>query len=125
MFKISFSRTAIDYIIHEQQNIESEQLVVVLFYHSTETWTMSLCGNFVELVEKFKLLHDDDFDKLKDADIENEQFKTEHIEVYIEKKIIPELEDKPLTIVDAVVGEVNGKKVGLLFIKKNSNVYGC
>ncbi len=86
---------------------------------------MSLCGNFVELVEKFKLLHDDDFDKLKDADIENEQFKTEHIEVYIEKKIIPELEDKPLTIVDAVVGEVNGKKVGLLFIKKNSNVYGC
>jgi len=86
---------------------------------------MSLCGNFVELVEKFKLLDDDDFDKLKDTDIENEQFKTEHIEVYIEKTIIPELEEKPLTIVDVVVGEVKGKKVGMLFIKKNSNVYGC
>jgi hypothetical protein len=86
---------------------------------------MSLCGNFVELVEKFKLLDDDDFVKLKDTDIENEQFKAEHIEVYIEKLIIPELEEKPLTIVDAAVGEVNGKKVGLLFLKKNSNVYGC
>ena len=37
MFKISFSKTTLDYIIHEQQNIEPEQLVVVLFYHSTET----------------------------------------------------------------------------------------
>jgi len=26
--------------------------------------------------------------------------------------------------VDAAIGEVEGKKVGLLFIKKNSNVYG-
>ena len=85
---------------------------------------MSLCGNFVELVEKFKLLDDDDFVKLKDTEIENEQFKTEHIEVYIEKLIIPELEEKPLTIVDVAVGEVKGKKVGLLFIKKNANVYG-
>ncbi|MHA1460490.1 MAG: hypothetical protein ACTSO8_03330 [Promethearchaeota archaeon] len=85
---------------------------------------MSLCGNFVELVEKFKLLDDDDFVKLKDTDIENEQFKVEHIEVYIEKLIIPELEEKQLTIVDAAIGEVKGKKVGLLFIKKNSNVYG-
>ncbi len=85
---------------------------------------MSLCGNFVELVEKFKLLDDNDFVKLKDTEIENEQFKVEHIEVYIEKLIIPELEEKPLTIVDVAVGEVKGKKVGLLFIKKNSNVYG-
>ena len=125
MFKISFSKTALDYIIHEQQNIESEQLVVVLFYHSAETWTISLCGNFVELVEKFKLLDDDDFVKLKDTDIDNDQLKAKHIEVYIEKLIIPELEEKSLTIVDAVVGEVKGKKVGLLFIKKKSNVYGC
>ena len=86
---------------------------------------MSLCGNFVELVEKFKLLDDDDFIKLNDTEIENEQFKAEDIEVYIEKLIIPELEEKPLTIVDAAIGEVNGKKVGLLFIKKNSNIYGC
>jgi len=51
---------------------------------------MSLCGNFVELVEKFKLLDDDDFVKLKDTDIDTDQLKTEHIEVYIEKLIIPE-----------------------------------
>ena len=86
---------------------------------------MSLCGNFVELVEKYKLLDDNDFVKLKDTDIENEQLKAEHIEIYIEKDIIPELEEKPLTIVDAAVGEVKGKKVGVLFIKKNSNLYGC
>jgi len=85
---------------------------------------MSLCGNFVELVEKFRILEDDDFIKLKDTDIENEQFKDEHIEVYIEKLIIPELEEKSLTIVDVAVGDVEGKKVGFLFIKKNSNVYG-
>ncbi|GAH09121.1 unnamed protein product, partial [marine sediment metagenome] len=57
--------------------------------------------------------------------LEKEQFKAEHIEVYTEKLIIPELEEKLLTIVDATVGDVNGKKVGLLFLKKNSNVYGC
>ena len=37
MFKISFSKTAADYIIHEQHKIESEKLVVVFFYHSAET----------------------------------------------------------------------------------------
>ena len=74
--------------------------------------------------KNLKLLDDDDFVKLKDTEIENEQFKAEHIDIYIEKLIIPELEEKPLTIVDVAVGEVKGKKVGLLFIKKNSNVYG-
>ncbi len=85
---------------------------------------MCFCGNYVELVEDFKILDDEDFIKLKDADIENEQLKTEQIEVYIEKIIIPELEEKTLTIVDAAIGEVKGKKVGLLFIKKSSDVYG-
>ena len=37
MFRISFSKKAMDYIIVEQQKIESEQLVVVLFFHSAET----------------------------------------------------------------------------------------
>jgi len=84
---------------------------------------MAFCGNYVELVENFKILDDDDFIKLKDTDIENEQLKTEQIDVYVEKIIIPELEEKPLTIVDAAIGEVKGKKVGVLFIKKSSNVY--
>ncbi|TKJ25454.1 MAG: hypothetical protein CEE42_07560 [Promethearchaeota archaeon Loki_b31] len=85
---------------------------------------MCFCGNFVELVEKYKLLDDHDFVEWKDIDIENENFKDQLVEVYIEKEIIPELEKKPLIIVDAAIGEVEGKKVGLLFIKKNSNVYG-
>jgi hypothetical protein len=37
MFKISFSKKAVDYINREQQKHESEKLVVVLFYHSAET----------------------------------------------------------------------------------------
>ncbi len=85
---------------------------------------MCFCGNFVELVEKHKLLDDHDFVEWKDIDIENENFKNQRVEIYIEKEIIPELEKKPLIIVDAAIGEVEGKKVGLLFIKKNSNVYG-
>lgn len=85
---------------------------------------MCFCGNFVELVEKYKLLDDHDFVKWKDIDVENEDFKDQRVEVYIEKEIIHELEKKPLIIVDAAIGEVEGKKVGMLFIKKNSNVYG-
>lgn len=124
MFRISFSKKAMDYIIDEQQKIESEQLVVVLFFHSAETWTACFCGNFVELVEKHKILDDDDFIKLKDSEIENQQIKASQIDVYIEKQIILELEENPLTIVDVAVGEVKGEKIGMLFIKKDSNVYG-
>ena len=36
MFKLSFSRKALKYIIQEQKKNKSEQLVVVLFYHSAE-----------------------------------------------------------------------------------------
>ena len=76
------------------------------------------------MVEEHIILDDSDFIKLKDTEIENQQFETAQIDVYIEKQIILELEEKPLTIVDVAVGEVKGEKVGLLFIKKNSNVYG-
>jgi hypothetical protein len=85
---------------------------------------MSFCGNVVELVEEYKLLNDDDFIRLNDSEIENRQIKTKHINVYIEKKIIHEFEAKTLTIVDAAIGDIEGKKVGMLFIKKNSDVYG-
>ena len=44
--------------------------------------------------------------------------------MYIEKQILLELEEKPLTIIDVAVGEVEGEKIGMLFIKKDSNVYG-
>lgn len=85
---------------------------------------MSFCGNVVELVEKYKVYNDDDFIRWKDTNIYENIDDYLEIEVYIEKKIISELEEKPLIIIDAAIGEVNGNKVGILFMKKNSNLYG-
>jgi hypothetical protein len=85
---------------------------------------MRFCGNFVELVEEHEILEDTDFIRLSNSEIENQQFKTASIDVYIEKQIILELEEKPLTLVDVALGEVKGEKLGMLFIKKDSNVYG-
>ncbi len=46
------------------------------------------------------------------------------IEVYIEKVIIPELINQQFILIDAAVGKLqNGQKFGLLFIKKENNVY--
>ncbi|MFX1587176.1 MAG: hypothetical protein ACFFC1_03390 [Promethearchaeota archaeon] len=85
---------------------------------------MNFCGNVVELVEKYKVYNDDDFIRWKDTNIYENIDDYLEIEVYIEKKIISELEEKPLIIIDAAIGEVNGNKVGILFMKKNSNLYG-
>jgi hypothetical protein len=85
---------------------------------------MCFCGNVVELVEEYNILDDGDFIKLKNNEIEVQQFDSKHIDVYIEKKIILELEEKSSTTIDVAVGEVKGEKVGLLFIKKSSDVYG-
>ena len=85
---------------------------------------MSFCGNIVELVEKYKVYNDNDFIEWKNTNIHEELDNDLEIEVYIEKKIIPELEKKPLIIIDAAIGEVSGNKVGILFMKKDSSVYG-
>ncbi|MFX0179278.1 MAG: hypothetical protein ACFE78_03760 [Candidatus Hodarchaeota archaeon] len=85
---------------------------------------MNFCGNVVELVEKYKVYNDDDFIRWKDTNIYENIDDCLEIEVYIEKKIISELEEKPLIIIDAAIGEINGNKVGILFMKKNSYLYG-
>lgn len=85
---------------------------------------MSFCGNVVELVEKYKVYNDDDFIEWKDTNVYENINNCLEIEVYIEKKIIPQLEKKPLIIIDAAIGDVSGNKVGILFMKKDSNVYG-
>ena len=85
---------------------------------------MRFCGNVVELVEEYKILDDAEFVRLKNTEIENQQIQSAYIEVYVEKEIIPELEKKPLTIIDVAVGEAGGERIGMLFIKKDSNVYG-
>jgi len=72
---------------------------------------MSFCDNVVELEWKHTNIY------------ENLNTSLE-IEVYIEKKIISQLEKKPLIIIDAAIGDVSGNKVGILFMKKDSKVYG-
>ena len=80
---------------------------------------MTFCGNVIELVEKKSLLDDtiefEKYEKLED---------NEKIEVFIEKSLLPELLEKELIIIDAAIGEVKGDKFGLLFFKKDDNVYG-
>ena len=81
---------------------------------------MSICGNFVELVERSKVLADIDFERCYDTNLE----KSDDIEVYIETKIIPELEEKSEIRIEAAIGKSKEKEIGMLFIKKKSNVYG-
>jgi hypothetical protein len=85
---------------------------------------MSFCGNFVEMVEKHKVDEDMDFILWSDTNLDDDKFQNAEIEVYIENSIIPELEEKSMVIIDAAKGEVSNKTVGILFIKKESNVYG-
>ena len=81
---------------------------------------MACCGNMLELVEKHKIL-DEEENFVKWTDFE-ENF--EDVEVYIEKVVIPELIDQEFIIIDAAVGNLqNGEKFGMLFIKKDENVY--
>ena len=81
---------------------------------------MACCGNMLELVEKQKIL-DEEENFVKWTDF-GENF--EDVEVYIEKVIIPELIDQEFIIIDAAVGKLqNGEKFGMLFIKKDNDVY--
>jgi hypothetical protein len=80
---------------------------------------MGFCGNVLELVEKYKVL--EDYPEFMRWNKFEEQ---PYVDVYIEKDIIPEIEKKNLILIDVVVGEVNGKQLGWLFMKKTSNVYG-
>ena len=120
MFKVSFTKTALDFI-HEQQAINSlDNLVVAFFYYSSESWMMAFCGNVIELVEKKKVL-----DGYPEFVKYNNISSDSSVEVYVEKSILPELEQKELILVDAIQSESNGKKVGLLFMKRlNDDTYG-
>ncbi|MFX1387081.1 MAG: hypothetical protein ACFE9M_07700 [Promethearchaeota archaeon] len=85
---------------------------------------MSFCGNIVELVEKYKVVKDLDFILWNDTNIGNYHSEIEKIEIYIEEKVLEELENKPMVIIDAVTNKTKDSKVGVLFMKKESNVYG-
>jgi hypothetical protein len=81
---------------------------------------MSFCGNVLELVEKGQVLDGyPEFIQWNDID------ENVDIEVYMEKSIVPELEEQGLVVVDAFISDIKGKKVGLLFMKKtNNDTYG-
>ena len=81
---------------------------------------MSFCGNVLELVEKEKVLEGyPEFIQWTDIDGDGD------IEVYLEKSIIPELKEQGLVVIDAIISDIKGKKVGLLFMKKlNNDTYG-
>ncbi len=86
---------------------------------------MAFCGNVVELVEESKVIKDEDFIKWTNTNLKNnDKTKNLKIEVYVEKQIIPELEEKPMTLIDAAIGTVQGEEIGMLHLKKSSNVYG-
>ena len=74
----------------------------------------------MELVEK-KELFDGSLEFVKWTDFEEDS----RVEVYIEKSIVPELEEKDRILIDAAIGEVNNKKIAMLFIKReNPDMYG-
>ncbi|MFX1317280.1 MAG: hypothetical protein ACFE9T_15565 [Promethearchaeota archaeon] len=78
--------------------------------------SIKFCGNVLELVEKQKVLEDDDFIEWTKID------KNLNIEVFIERTLLHELELKDKILIDVAIGEINGIKIGVFFIKKSQNV---
>lgn len=84
---------------------------------------MAVCGNFVELIEAHKVRDDDDFILWNSNQYEDHDASLD-FEVYIENKIVEELSHKQLLLIDAAIGKVEGKEVGMLFIKSDKDKYG-
>lgn len=80
---------------------------------------MAFCGNVVELVKKFKIIEEKgDFIQWKEITGDSQ------VEVYIETNLIPEFKDMDLLLIDVAIGQIDGEKIGMLFIKKQNDVYG-
>jgi len=71
------------------------------------------------VVDKNKILNDSHLFILWD-DVEGNP----PIEIFIEDQVMDEVEQKPELLIDAVIGEIKDKEYGMLFIKKDSNIYG-
>ena len=80
---------------------------------------MAFCGNVIELVEKHKVL-----DEKENFLQWNEIIDNPNIEVYIENDLMQELTQKTIVLIDVALGELNGEQMGLLFLKKQNDVYG-
>jgi hypothetical protein len=84
---------------------------------------MAVCGNFVELIEAHKVKDDEDFILWNTNQNEDDNASLD-FDVYIENKIVEELSHKQLLLIDATIGKVEGKEVGMLFIKSDKDKYG-
>ena len=126
MFKITFSDNALELIYEKNKNVAAndlDKLVVAIFYYSGGSWTLSFCGNVLELVEKQKIHDDSEF--IQWTEFEEISLDYPNVEVYIEKELLPELNQKNLILIDAVIGKGgDGETFGLLFMKKEKDVYG-
>lgn len=80
---------------------------------------MAFCGNVVELVPKHKVMSDK-----KGFTKWNKLADNYGVDVFLENDVISELQNKSEVLIDAALGNVNGKEMGMLFIQKGSNVYG-
>ena len=111
-----------DFIYEKNKSFKENDLnkfVLAIFYYSGGNWTMAFCGNVLELVEKHKVLDD------KEEFIQYDEIEgSPSIEVFFENKIISEFMEKDLMLIDMAIGELNGEQIGLLFIKKEKDVYG-
>jgi hypothetical protein len=84
---------------------------------------MTVCGNFVELIEAHKVKDDEDF-ILWNVSQNEDDYASFDFDVYIENKIVEELSHKQLLLIDATIGKADGKEVGMLFIKSDKDKYG-
>ena len=80
---------------------------------------MSFCGNVLELVEKYKIFEDKE-EFIQWTEIENDP----DIEVFIEEKVLPEIQADDLVFIDAIIADMKGEKTAFLFMRKNKDVYG-
>lgn len=85
---------------------------------------MAFCGNAIELVELHKIL-DDKEEFIKWTEFDSISSVGANLQVYIEKNELNDLKKKNLIVIDAYIAETKtSEKIGLLFIKKENNVYG-
>lgn len=85
---------------------------------------MSICGNFVELIDAKKVQNDEDFIIWDGTNLHENTPKNFTIKVYVEKEIIKEFSHKELVIIDATTRNVDGQVVGMLYIKRDQDKYG-
>ena len=85
---------------------------------------MAFCGNAIELVELHKIL-DDKEEFIKWTEFDSISSVGANLQVYIEKNELNDLKKKNRIVIDAYIAETKtSEKIGLLFIKKENNVYG-